>query len=358
MNHTLNHLTRYMIAQMALATALVFIVFFALFWLIQWMSVSQDARLPALTVWLLALLNTASMLAPFSPTMLFLGFLLSFGNMAARREVIALQALGASLPRLVAMVAIAWLVVSLIMLAFTELAAPSAARVAERLANPARAVSGAADRIWLKAGNRMIGLNYAPFEQRLQAATVYTLDDARITHWQAGQNSRDDNREVRMEGTTLVMASRDGATVRYVDDIPVSVQPPTATLSIPLPMAPEQLRQTPETLFIWQLAAAALRIGSENRQMDWGFVLANRLAAPFAALGLMLLFLPALLGSPRVVRLADRLFFGVLAGALYYLLDMTVGYGGTLLALPSVLNASLPAILLLSLGAMRLYQSR
>jgi len=121
----------------------------------------------------------------------------------------------------------------------------------------------------------------------------------------------------------------------------------------------EVLAVKPETLTLAELWRQ-IRFLKENglQTASYAALFWSRLITPVSVLPMMLLALPLLLGGLRDSSMVRRVGIGVVIGAIYYLVNLTVGGGGAVLGLPVAVSAWLPTGLLSLLAFWRLARSR
>jgi lipopolysaccharide export system permease protein len=121
------------------------------------------------------------------------------------------------------------------------------------------------------------------------------------------------------------------------------------------PRMVEVLAVKPETLTLAELSRQIQFLEENGLQSElFAALFWSRLITSVSVLPMMLLALPLVLGGLRDSSMVRRIATGVGIGAIYYLINLTVGGGGAVLGLPVVVSAWLPTALLSLVALWRL----
>ena len=305
-------------------------------------------------------LTLANRLLDLLPVMLLLGALVGLGGLAANSELTAARAAGRSPAQLMLPPLVTALVVGLGLLLMAQYVIP----VAEQQAGFLRAKAlddvsiGApdgGDDTWTRSNDQILKVGSIGASGGLEDVEIYSFDATGLvsvrqvaradvldeTHWElhdvhalAGQEllGRGESTDVLVQGEV----SADRPLERWRVDLPGDR---LAVLALP-----------PESLSLNDLRGRILR--SEANALDvhgLRVMLWQRLSLPLAAIAMVMLALPFVFGSTRVLSVGERVTFGVIAGVVFYLLEQGSGHFAIIYKLNPVVMAVLPECLILLL---------
>lgn len=282
------------------------------------------------------------------PSAALVGGLVSLGGLANHRELMAMQAAGASRTRIIRAVMAGGLVLLAISVAVGEFIAPVAERAATTLKATAlkkQVASRSKYGFWVRDGNVFINIRQIDRQEQLGDINIYELDEhlqlklashaARAVY--DGQQWRLNKIRLSHFGPEQITAERQ----EFADWSSV--------------LAPDLLNAfviRPENLSAWELARYIdyLRENGQSalavEQAYWG-----RLVQPAVTLVMLLLAVPFVLTLRREVGMGQRIVVGVVMGLGFYLFDRMFSHFGLIYEMNPIFAAAFPTGLAL-LGAL------
>jgi lipopolysaccharide export system permease protein len=326
----------------SLVTLAVLLPLIAFFLLADEMDVVKDQgyRLTdALLYVTLALPRFAYQLFPIAT---LIGALVGLGALASRSELVAMRAAGVSIARIVGASMLGGLVLAVIAVAVGEGLAPIAEQEGMRLRS--QALSGQVTLatpygFWARDGSTFVNIREILPGADLRDISIYELD----------------------QGRRLTLATR-AARARYVsgawvlEDVARSRISPGGVEVERLPqedwasrISPSLLEVVvvqPQMLPIWGLHRY-IRYMHANDQDAGPYEIAfwGKVVQPFLILAMIFVSIPLLLGSSRTSGTGIRIFIGILAGIVFYLIGRTFSYLSLLYGLSPVVAALTPPLL-------------
>ncbi|MEM7217754.1 MAG: LPS export ABC transporter permease LptG [Pseudomonadota bacterium] len=359
----IGRLNQYLIGASAKALLPVMLMLLALFSFLALADELEDvgegtyAAMDAVTVVGLTLPNR---LLDLLPVMLLLGVLVGLGGLAGSSELTAARAAGRSPWQIIRPVLAFGLVVGLLLLAAAEYVVPAAERKAGQLrAKAIEDLSVASDATWTRAGDQIIKIGGIGEDGELTDVEVYRFDGAELAELREAPAAEViDARywlldDVNGLSWSAAAAANVAGTPAGVEDGLRERGETRALWPVDLPANKlAALAVPPESLSLGDLRARVLRSQANGldahglRVMLW-----QRLALPLAALAMVALALPFVLGSTRVMSAGERITYGILAGVVFYLIEQACAHFAIIYHLNPVLMATLPeALILLFVG--------
>lgn len=294
-----------------------------------------------------ALMNLPGEIVEFLPLAALLGSMLSLGALAANSEIIAMQASGMSLGRLLASILQAAALLAVIGFLLGDWVVPDSESAAQRF--KARALDQTAalssdQSLWLKDGARVVHIarllpnGYASeieiFELDAEDNIASTLRAARAVPvengWELQQVTRTavyPQRQKTQSFDSLLYEGRLSQEILQVLNVKPSKMSTGDLLSYLEFLDENQLESRAERLILWK-----------------------KLFAPLTILIMCLMALPFILGSQRQSSSGQRLMIGIMLGLVFVVVDRLLTQLGGALALDSLLIALLPNLVFLALA--------
>ena len=292
-------------------------------------------------------LSTPSRIVEFLPLAVLLGCMLSLGSLASNSEIIAMQASGVSMSRLVLSVVQAAVVIALISLALSELIAPDSSTHAKALKNSAKKQNAplhSREGVWIKDGSRVMHIEQllpsgfalgvrvyqlgeeGELKSTLQAERAdptpygWQLREVKILHLDPKQSRFESHEQVPYEGE-------------------VSHELLDALMIKPSRMSRRNLY-------------AYLQFLDENRldARQENLIFWQKLFAPFTIVVMSLLALPFVLGAQRKTGTGYRLMMGILLGLSFAVIERLLLQLGNQTEFNTVLIALTPNLIFLLLA--------
>ena len=349
-------LGRYLVTSVGLALLPVVFLLLALFGFLSLAEELEDVgegsfeALDAITVVGLSLPNLVLDLLPVA---LLLGALVGLGGLANNSELIAARAAGRSPMQLLIPPMIFGLVLALLFLLMGEFLVPAAEQQAGQLRAKALAdFSVEENHIWTRTDEQIVKIGTLDRDGMLQDVEIFAYDAGRLSSVRQAKSAEVlDADHWRLEDVSVLVQRNQGATQTQlpVELWPISLpQDKLAVLAIP-----------PESLSMWDLRARILRALDNEldvhglRVMMW-----QRLSLPLAAIAMILLSLPFVLGSTRILSAGERVTYGVLAGLTFYLTEQFCAHIAIIAKLNPVVMAIAPEVVVITLVGWWLYRSQ
>ena len=347
-------LNRYLIGSMLKALVPVVLMLLALFSFLALAEELEDVgegNYSAMNAVTVVGLTLANRLLDLLPVMLLLGALIGLGGLAGNSELTAARAAGRSPWQLMRPPLMTALVVGLGLLAMAQYVVPVAEQRAETLR--ARALTdvsvneaGANDDTWTRSNNQIVKVGRIGDAGHLEDVEIYSFDETGLVSVrQVAAAEVLDELNWQLDDVHVLRsgAAEDAANLqsdlqreRWQIELP---EDRLAVLAIP-----------PASLSLIDLRGRILR--SEENDLDvhgLRVMLWQRLSLPLAAIAMVLLALPFVFGSTRVLSVGERVTFGVIAGVLFYLLEQSSAHFAIIYRLNPVVMAVLPECLILLL---------
>lgn len=285
------------------------------------------------------------------PVAALLGSVLGLGYLAGQSELVAMQAAGFSVNRIIRS-SLATGMIFVVSTAFMgEVVVPSAEQAANRLrslAKTGRLSEQAKHGFWIRDDNTFSHIGrvlpngqYADiaifaFDEQRRLRVIIQADRAIYHHdgW-------------HLRNVTQRFISSEGVTTRHLSKTHWKYR-----------LTPEMVDIVivdPQNLSAWGLYRY-INYLQENKQATEQYRQAfwSKVVAPFNTLIMMFLAIPFIFGPLRSVSVGQRILVGALVGIGFFLFTRLFGQLGLVFNLPLFLSAAFPALLCLSLGVVML----
>lgn len=285
------------------------------------------------------------------PIAALIGSLIALGGMASHSELTAMRAAGVSIRTILLAVMRVGLGLALLLMVFGELVAPTAEDWAQRLGaeKKQQKITLKTDYgFWALDGDNFVNIRRVLPGAQLQDIAIYNLDERH----QLSQVIRADSGGYQDGGWVL----RDIRRIDIENDGLTIARETTANWQSLLdPALLDVVLVQPSQLPIWDLYRYIhhMRANGQNAT-SYEVVFWNKIATPLATLVMLFLAVPVVFGSLRSVGIGQRLFVGVVLGAVFFLLTRAMGYSAVVYDLPPALTAILPGALFLLGGVVLL----
>lgn len=281
------------------------------------------------------------------PSAALLGSIVTLGALANNRELVAMQAAGASKFRIIWSVMRAGLILVVISSAVGEYVAPISERAAQMLKATAmkqQVASRTKYGFWVRDGDIYINIRKIQQRDELGDISIFELDeDQRLKLVTHAEKAVYDGAKWHLENLGLSHFGYDTVFAEAKTEADWS--------SI---LAPDLLNVfvvRPENLSAYELANYMLYL-RDNAQQSPAVELAfwDRIVNPFVTLVMLLVAIPFVLTLRRESSLGQRIVVGVTFGLGFYLFDRTFGHFGLIYEINPILAACLPTVIVF-LGA-------
>ena len=365
-------LDRYLVSSMLKALFPVVLMLLALFSFLALAEELEDVgegRYVAMDAVAVVGLTLPNRLLDLLPVMLLLGALIGLGGLAGNSELTAARAAGRSPWQLMRPPLLTALVVGLVLLGAAQFLVPVAEQRAEVLR--AKAVDdvsvndqGGGDDTWTRSNNQIVKVGTIGEDGRLEDVEIYSFDDeGLLSVRQVAMAEVLDEKQWQLKDVH-VLSARVLAEKDESEDASVSErETKTKQLAAGAPqndLAEErwQVDLAEKRMAILALPAGSLSLVDLRRRVLRGeanqldvhglrVLLWQRLSLPLASIAMVLLALPFVFGSTRVLSVGERVTFGVIAGVVFYLLEQSCAHFAVIYRLNPVVMAILPECLIL-----------
>jgi lipopolysaccharide export system permease protein len=294
----------------------------------------------------LALLVPGKMVQ-FMPLAVLLGCMLSLGNLASNSEIIALQASGASMPRLLGAVLQGALLLAVLNFVVADWVVPISETSARNLKNFAEKKTTALrshEGLWIKDESRVLHLDALLPNGIAQGIEIFQLDESGklISTTRA-------ERAVPVDGGWLLHQvdqtkfDRLTSNSLHFDQLPYEGSLSYDLLQV-LMIEPRQMSSGDLHAYLNFLDENRLD-ASVERLVFW-----QKLFAPFSILVMCLLAIPFILGPQRQSNTGYRLMIGILLGLSFVVAERLLTQLGAQFQVNTVVVALLPHLIFLGLA--------
>lgn len=276
------------------------------------------------------------------PSSVLLGSLVTLGGLANNRELVAMQAAGASKFRIIWAVMRAGLILAIFSSLVGEYMAPASHRAAlafKSIATKQQVASRTRYGFWLRNGNTYINIRQIEQQDNLGDISIFDFDkDLNLVMETHAEKAIYENNKWRLENIKITRINQQSAT---------SESKPIADWASVL--APDLLNvfvAQPDNLSayeLWNYMAYLESNGQKNPSIDLAFW--GRIVNPFVTLAMLLLATPFVMTLRRETSLGQRIVIGVVFGIGFWLVDQLVGHYSLIYQFNPMLSASLPTLL-------------
>ncbi len=276
------------------------------------------------------------------PSAALVGGLVTLGGLANNRELMAMQAAGASRARIIRAVIMGGLVLLAISVGIGEWVAPGAEREANTLKATAlkkQVASRTKYGFWVRDGNVFINIREINQPENLGDINIYEVaSDKQLALATHANRAVYDGVQWKLKKIRLSLFAPDRVSAQHKDSADWS--------SV---LAPDLLNAfviRPENLSAWELARYIdyLKENGQNalpvEQAFWG-----RIVNPAVTLVMLLVAVPFVLTIRREVGMGQRIVVGVVIGLGFYLFDRMFSHFGLIYEMNPIFAASFPTAL-------------
>ncbi|WP_319380080.1 LPS export ABC transporter permease LptG [Thiomicrorhabdus sp.] len=299
------------------------------------------------------------------PIALLIGTLMGLGGLANRSELTVLRVTGWSVKRILGAVLKTALLMWLVIASLGEWIAPESEAYAVKMRAEAlnkNIAVGSEQGFWVRQDNEYIHIGQVLSQNELRDLTFYRLEGNQIREFEKVDSARyregswlfyDSSRsELRWE---LPLLEGFPAQLSLRDTLTDQVQGH-------LPLAPEdfvKLDLETRYLGIWDLYQyIAFLKGNGLDAGDYELAFWKKVSMPLVVIAMIAIVFPLIFGSLRQVSMGQRIFFGVLIGMGFHLLNQLLGNLSVVYHWPVILGALSPAAVLLLIAILWMQRIR
>jgi lipopolysaccharide export system permease protein len=289
------------------------------------------------------------------PSSVLLGSLVMLGGLGGNRELIAMQAAGASKTQIIWAVLRAGLILAVLGTFVGEYIAPPAERAAltfKSAATHQQVASRTKYGFWLRDGQIYINIRQIQQQDELGDISIFEFDEAGHLILETHADKAVYNgKQWRLENSRLTRLSRDsakGETTQRTDWSSV-LKPDLLNVFV---VRPENL----SVYELWKYMGYLRDNGQQNQNVELAFW--GRIINPIVTLVMLLVALPFVMTLRRETSLGLRVVVGSTLGLGFYLFDRMFGHFGLIYHMNPLLAASIPTALVFSAAVVGIVRLR
>nr|WP_314901051.1 LPS export ABC transporter permease LptG [uncultured Deefgea sp.] len=299
-------------------------------------------------------LTLPSRLYQLLPVAVLIGSIFSLSGMADTSQITVMRTAGVSILRLSGWMLICGVSYAVLTFLIGEFVAPMGSEAAKRYQVEAKQsvlLSKFRSGVWVKDGASIMNVSVMNPDMSLEGIRVYALaDGAKLSHiFDAQRATFESDKNWHLTGVKRTDFYDDKVTVRslpkYIWQSEVNPDMLAVLMVKPQEMSVDALRS-----YIGHLET--------NKQSTLRYELAfwTKLFYPLACISMMLIALPFALAQRRAGNVGVKIFLGILLGVTFNFASQLVTYVGELYALPPMLAAGTPSLVLMSLAVFFLWR--
>jgi lipopolysaccharide export system permease protein len=291
----------------------------------------------------------------FMPLAVLIGTILSLGGLASNSEIIAMQAAGVSVARL-----LRWVIFSGMWLAFltfvvADVVVPMTETTARTIRSSAISNTPALigkKGIWLKDASQVIHIDVLTPGGRAMGIKIYRLDESgNLFQTLIAETATQIANQWRLKAVQSVQFEQDSVQTEEFDELIYTGKISNKLLDALL-IEPRQMSSAD----LYDYKSFLVKNNLDNSVQSLTFW--QKVFAPFTVIVMCLLAVPFVLGSQREGNAGKRLITGILLGLAYAVVSKLITQFGVQINLLPVLNAVAPNILFFILAIYLLYRKQ
>lgn len=287
------------------------------------------------------------------PMATLIGALVSLGALAARSELVVMRAVGMSVAQIARAVVYAGLLLALLAAAIGEWLAPPAERLAQTVQAEAfdRSVHAGAGGFWVRDGDYFLRGQRALRSDLIEGVVAYQHGGHQITRVLSAPQAEYVAGRWELSPVTITEFEADRVVIRESDREAIGGD-----------LAPDMLEVVvvdASTLAVRELLRYLdyLKVNNLDRE-EYELALWVKLSTPLATVVMLLLAVPLVFGSQRSASVGQKIFFGVLIGLAFFLLNRFLNNAGVIYGLPPAVSALSPTVLFFLIALLALHRVR
>ena len=292
-------------------------------------------------------LNIPGNLVEFMPLAVLLGTILSLGTLASNSEVIAMQASGMSLKRMLTAVLQASLVLALIGFLLADWVVPDSETGARKIKNLSREQTTALESsqgLWIKDESRVVHIQAMLPNGYAREVEIFELDqDGKLLSTLRAERAVPLEQGWELQQVSRSKISAQGATTQTFERLIYDGNLSRELLQV-LTIEPRQMSSTALYAYLGFLDENRVDAHAE-RLVFW-----KKIFAPMSVVIMCLLAFPFVLGSQRQSSSGQRLLIGILLGLAFVVVERLLTQLGIQFQINALLVAAFPNLLFLSVA--------
>ena len=293
------------------------------------------------------MLSIPGRIVEFIPLAALLGSILSLGALAGNSEIIAMQASGISLGRMITAVLQAAMLLALISFLLGEWIVPDSETTARKMKNLSKQATTAlqsGESLWIKDDSRVVHIQALLPNGFARGVEIFELDEnGKLVSTLRAERAEPGNAGWELREVSQSIISAQEITTRNLDKLLYAGNLSPEILQV-LMIKPHKMSSMDLFAYLSFLEENGLD-SSLERLIFW-----KKMFAPLNVVIMCLLALPFVIGSQRQSTGGQRLLIGILLGLAFVALDRLLTQLGNQLGINALLVAFLPGLLFLSLA--------
>lgn len=288
------------------------------------------------------------------PSGALLGSLVTLGNLANNRELVAMQAAGVSRPRIIWAVLRGGIMLAIVTALIGEYVAPVSEQTATELKAAAlrqQIASRTKYGFWLRDGKVFINIREIARQENLGDINIFELSPyGRLESASHAKRATYDGEKWHLKGLAQTRFGLDAITVdsKREADWSSVLAPDLLNAFV---IRPENLSAVDLSNYIDYLRENGQK-SLAVEQAFWG-----RIVNPLVTLVMLLVAVPFVLDFRRDVTAGQRIVLGVTLGIGFYLFDKVFGHLGLIYEMNPVFSSGFPAVLALTLALIGIWRT-
>lgn len=288
------------------------------------------------------------------PVAVLVGCMLSLGQLARHSELIILRVSGISIMSLTIQLLKVGLLFTLLTFLIGELITPVSEKVAQRMrikATDSVIAQEFRSGLWVKDGNNFVNVQHVSPDASLDNIFIYEFDEnSKLVQTRNAKHARFDNDKWHLQGVTNTHFD-DAEKITTEHFISARWQ------SLIRPEILSVLLVLPEKMSAWNLYSYIQHLRT-NKQKTTRYEIAiwAKMIYPLACLVMVVLALPFSFLQQRAAGASTKIFFGLMLGVTYQILNRVFVHLGLLNNWPPLFSAIMPTLMFLIIGLFMLYK--
>ena len=291
----------------------------------------------------------------FMPLSVLIGTILSLGSLASNSEIIAMQAAGMSVAKLLRSVVLSAMLLAIITFVLADTVVPTSEANAHAMRSSAMnntPVLRGKKSIWMKDGNQVIHIDVLRPGGRAEGVEIYQLDEnGKLIKYLMAEMAIKIENQWRLEAVKSVQYELNSVQTKEFNEL-VYTGKISSELFDALLLEPRQMSTIELYDYTSFLAKNNLDDSVENLTF-W-----QKVFVPLTVIVMCLLAVPFVLGSQRLGNAGQRLITGILLGLTYVVVSRLIIQFGIQTNVPPILNAIAPSLLFFILSIYLLYRKQ
>ena len=283
------------------------------------------------------------------PIAALIGSILGLSVLARDSELVVMRASGVSILRIVFSVSKVGFLLALISMTLGEIVSPYTETKAEqiRLNSIQSSIRQKNDRgVWMRDDNTYVNIGEVLPNLTLLNIKIFEFDERNFLRFLSTAEEGEyqlDNQRWLLKGLSRTMIDDDSSAADKVNAAywTTGVDPNILGL----------FRIEPEQLSLWQLDKYITHLGSNKQDTrKYDLVFWSKIVTPFATIVMLILAVPFVFKEARSGNLGRSLFFGIIIGLAFFILNKAFGFFVTIFSIPPMLGAALPTMMVCALA--------